>query len=130
MTGKPELLENIYQQSRYLTARQKILAQNIANSDTPKYIAKDLPDYKYEKAKSGFSLLLTNSRHVQGEQNSLGYRAREDKDAYEITPDGNRVSLEQQFVKVSETQERFALMNGLTRKWKSIKGLAISSQGI
>ncbi len=119
-----ELHNTFYAASRYLAARQKILSQNIANSDTPRYVAKDLKNKDFSSG-SGFSLFAADGVSYTTGIGRGVFRANEDKSAYEITPDGNRVSLEQQFIKVSETQEKYALVNGLMRKWKSIKSTAM-----
>ena len=126
MASGPTLTNNLYAASRYLSARQKILSQNIANSDTPKYVARDLQKADLTGG-NDFSLFVANGKSYGTGSANLTARAKEDKTAYEITPDGNRISLEQQFVKVSETQEKFALINGLMRKWKNIKSTALGN---
>ncbi len=125
-SASPDLTNNLYAASRYLSARQKILSQNIANSDTPRYVARDLQKADLSGGNE-FSLFVANGKSYSTGAANLTAHAKEDKTAYEITPDGNRISLEQQFVKVSETQEKFALINGLMRKWKSIKSTALGN---
>jgi flagellar basal-body rod protein FlgB len=46
----------------YLIARQGVVASNIANADTPQYLAKDIT-FK-PKTEGHFAMLVTNARHI------------------------------------------------------------------
>ncbi len=126
MFSDTALVQGLNAVTQYTTARHKILSQNIANADTPNYKAKDLGPLN-GRSKSNFKLLVTNSKHVGGGGFNQRLNAREDRTAYEESPDGNRVSLEHQFVRLTENQNQFTLANSLIRKWKNIRSLATQS---
>ncbi len=106
----------------YLAQRQKVISQNVANADTPGYMAQDL-------AKADFSGLVANidknNMHIQMETSSAGHLLPPDqspnpkignnKTPYEVKPDGNSVVLEEQMTKASDTQMNYALMVNLYR---------------
>ena len=81
-----------------LVARQKLVAANIANADTPGYQAKDI-DFQFE-----YQSL------VQGQQpqtiDEMGLTAR---------PDGNNVDLDREARLLSENDMRFNLATTLLR---------------
>jgi flagellar basal-body rod protein FlgB len=115
---------------RFLEQRQKIVAENIANADTPNYRAKDLknPDFshllKATTAQSALnisspSLARTDRGHIGRDGASpLGdeQKAREQKRTYEVAPDGNAVIIEEQLMRASEIMTDHRLMTNLYQK--------------
>ena len=90
--------------------RQKVLAENVANADSPSYRARDLEKFSFDRslklAKSdGLHTRQTNSLHLQGRA-IFPDPAFEGKkvDGFEITPDGNAVVLEEEMMKVTTNQ--------------------------
>jgi flagellar basal-body rod protein FlgB len=81
-----------------LSARQKLVASNIANADTPGYKTQDI-DFQFEYA------TLTKGEQPQTIQTP---------DLQE-KPDGNNVSLDQQARLLSENQMRFNLASVLVK---------------
>ncbi len=92
-------------------ARQRVLAENVANSDTVNYRARDLVAPKFEEptqltaaAVSTVSLARTESGHLGGlGQNGTPFRT-EAKGNYEVRPTGNAVNLEDEMMKVAANQ--------------------------
>ena len=93
-------------------ARQGVLSQNIANAATPGYMAMDMKAPGENSLKpmkvassSSFATFVTNSKHIAAgiAPSSLGSGARP-SDAFEITPDGNSVVLEDQMSKIASNQ--------------------------
>ena len=90
--------------------RQKVLAENVANSDTPNYRGRDLKAPKFDDPTkitpatvSSVSLTRTESGHIGGM--SLSDSAfRTEKGGYEVRPTGNSVSLEDEMMKVAANQ--------------------------
>ena len=100
--------------------RQEILAKNIANSDTPKYMARDIGETKFKdvlKDAPSAMTTVTNSKHLQGPAvDTNSYRPIKDQRPYEVAPNGNGVVIEQQMMKVSETKGRHELAANLYQK--------------
>ena len=77
----------------YLTERQKVLAANLANSNTPGYVAKDLEKPQFaEVLKNTVSLARTNEKHMSGvPSNAAAGGVYTPKPDYALTIDGNGV---------------------------------------
>ncbi|MBV1866501.1 MAG: FlgB family protein [Marinosulfonomonas sp.] len=89
--------------------RQSVIAQNIANSDTPGYRAKDTQPFSdtYVNSNEG-SLRITRSKHLK--PNSAGNTGTNLLDAGgESSPNGNTVSLELEMVKATEVRRQHDL---------------------
>lgn len=101
-------------------ARQKVLAQNVANADTPDYRAKELKPMSFGErlamaSLDGVSQAQTHKAHIRGPDlvatpSGVG---RQQQDGWEITPEGNGVVLEEEMMKVSGNQFDFQLASSL-----------------
>lgn len=105
----------------WLTKRQEVLAQNIANSDTPGFRPSDLMAQNFRGmlgSSSGASMELrqTNSGHIAPTKRPQAFREAKQKETYETSLDGNAVVIEEQLMKVSETQGNYRLATNLYRK--------------
>ena len=98
----------------WLEERQRVLAQNIANADTPGYRPRDLDGFG-ESLAGVFGLTRTNELHLAGSGGAA--RAKPDRAAAELAPNGNAVSLDREAMKVADTDTAHALATGLYRRW-------------
>ncbi len=96
----------------YVNQRQRLLAENVANADTPGYAPRDLKPYSFEAAlrpRIGVSgLERTNPMHIAGKPLSSGsgsdlFKAEAAPDS-ETRLDGNQVVLEEQMSKMTEAR--------------------------
>ena len=85
--------------------RQLVLAENVANADTPNYHARDLVPPSFDSALQTASLTLmrTNPAHAGAIGGDSGF-AEDRKDHYEIRPRGNAVSHEEEMLKLAGNQ--------------------------
>ena len=85
-------------------ARLGLIAQNVANADTPGYKAMDLPDFA-ESYHSGGGMGMRASRpgHLGNAVDSPQPQARQTKGA--SGPNGNSVSLEQEMVRAASVRQ-------------------------
>jgi flagellar basal-body rod protein FlgB len=91
-------------------ARQRVLAENVANADTPHFKAKDLkaPVLPGPTGASGttrapaVALAATQAGHI-ATGSAHGFRS-DSKNNFEVTPSGNAVDLEDQMAKSAENQ--------------------------
>jgi flagellar basal-body rod protein FlgB len=84
--------------------RQHILAENVANADTPSYRARDLapPNFEHALTAASLTLVRTDPGHVGG---SGGSPFADDGDRhYEVRPRGNAVSHEDEMLKLAGNQ--------------------------
>lgn len=90
--------------------RQSVLAENVANADTPGYAAREVKDYSFKDhlglQTAGLETARTTSGHLAGRMSANSTKV-EEEDMFEITPSGNNVVLEEQMMKVTENQMDF-----------------------
>jgi len=109
--------------------RQRVLSENVANSDTPRYRARDLVQPKFEDSPqiapasvSGVSLTRTENGHIEGVGASNATFRTESKSNYEVRPTGTAVSLEEEMLKVAANQMDYQAATALyTRSLNLIK---------
>jgi flagellar basal-body rod protein FlgB len=115
---------------RWLETRQKMLAENVANAETPGYKQRDLKTLDFPQLLAGgqgaatTGTSRTHPLHIAftGVEPSFG-AGREA--TFETTPDGNSVVLEDEMLKVAETQQDFQLATMLYSKSMSLLKLAV-----
>lgn len=126
------LYRGIKQKMDWLTQRQSVLSENIANANTPGYVSRDLekPNFRsLVRDVPRINVATTEKGHMQGIRRE-GTRDVKDptKQPYEVTISGNTVSLEQQLMKVSETQADFRLVTNLYRQNVGMLKMAVGRQ--
>lgn len=84
--------------------RQRLLSENVANADTPKFQPRDLtpPDFD-RKLPASVSLASTNAAHLPGFAGNSRFPTGRDG-GYETRPSGNSVNLEDEMMKVASNQ--------------------------
>ncbi len=101
----------------YLEQRQGTLSRNIANVDTPHYQPHDLPPFAQSLARAGFDVApaRTDPGHLAGTlaPSSAAATAL----VGERAPDGNAVSLDDQLVRMADTDTAHELVGDLYRKY-------------
>src|SRR5262249_11050820 len=97
-------------------ARQKVLAENVANADTASYRARDLVQPKFEREPqrplTDVSMVRTEAGHLAGNApppSPCGTQCG----GYEIRPTGNAVNLEDEMMKVAANQMDFQAATAL-----------------
>jgi len=94
----------------WASQRQKVLAQNVANADTPDYKAKDLKKVDFRKVLENMNptpvkVAQTNSAHLPGTiPQQEAFRSNTPFKPYEESPDANEVTLEDQMEKVGQAR--------------------------
>jgi flagellar basal-body rod protein FlgB len=110
----------------WLDQRQRVLSANIANADTPGYQPRDtVPFTEHLKALQGApsaaaTMARTDVRHLAPAGEAGAVRTPRDRKPVETTPSGNAVSLDEQALKVADTDTAHALAMGLHRRWMNM----------
>ena len=117
----------------WLTQRQTILAHNVSNADTPDFKPQDLTKQSFRNMLNGTSTPMvtmhrTSASHIQPMREPDTFRSDKAKETYETTMSGNAVVLEEQLMKVSETQGAYNLATNLYRKHVKMLKLAIGQE--
>ena len=129
------LMTMLRERMSWLEQRQNTLSQNVANADTPGFVARDLVPQDFEQLLKGsgpspFHITLAGSdaHHIGATSNSNDYSSRETPDVEESL-NGNSVSLEQEMIKVSDTQAQFQAATNLYSKAMSMMRTALGKSG-
>jgi flagellar basal-body rod protein FlgB len=125
------LLDMLRERMSYLNARQDVLSQNVANADSPGYAARDLKPMAFDEmlkrvnGGSDTSLTITDPHHIPLSQGAETEFAGADSPDTEASPNGNTVSLEQEMIKVSDTQAQYQAATSLYSKALNMMRTAI-----
>lgn len=115
------------QRLQWLGNRQKVISENVANSDTPGFKAKDVTSFaKMVEGTPKTGILTTNTRHIGSATEIPGVQAIVDEEAWSETITGNTVVLEQQTIKANEVGENYQLAVQLYRKGHDLLTLAVT----
>jgi flagellar basal-body rod protein FlgB len=127
------LLSMLRDRMAWLNQRQDVLTQNVANVDTPGFVARDLKPLDFAQTlrqaasplKSAGQLTVTDPRHISiSSKSSTAFEDYQVRDA-EANPNGNSVSLEQEMIKVSDTESQFQAATNLYAKTMTMMKTAI-----
>jgi flagellar basal-body rod protein FlgB len=110
-------LFNIMKQKlSYMSERQSVLAQNIANADTPGYKAKDVKEPNFKKmakmagggAVRKLPMTLTDEQHIPSKPGMIGmYKVEKRDKTDELNPNENNVVIEEEMAKVASNQAEY-----------------------
>lgn len=117
----------ITEKMRWHQNRQNLLAENVANAETPGYQGRDLAAFQFDEHMRNISVSrigtsTTNSAHIAAMGSEAdGFGARR-LNSFEITPEGNGVTLEDEMMKVAGNQMDYQAVTTLyTRSLKIIR---------
>lgn len=92
----------------FRSARAAVLANNIANADTPNFKARDITfDSMLKDAGSKLKLAGTNSKHISGEGFSTGSDALLYRNANQPSLDGNNVDMQREQAEYAQNSLQF-----------------------
>lgn len=89
----------------WLNERQRVLAENVANADTPGFRGRDLKQLDFNdalRATGSVKVATTAPNHIGGSAD--GRFPTDNRGGFETTPRGNAVVLEDEMLKVAQTQ--------------------------
>ncbi len=119
--------------------RQRVLAENVANADTPNYHARDLTPLKFAAPTqtqtvaaaplTTVALVRTEGGHIAGiGQSDTPFRTKSG-DNYEVRPSGNAVNLEQEMMKVAANQMDYQAVTAVYTRSLSLLKTALGKGG-
>ena len=125
------IMQMMTKKMSWLSRRTEIIAQNVANSDTPRYQARDLKPVNFrdlvarEAGPHNAGPRLTHARHMTGISATLPFDTEKTPDSYATSINGNDVSLEQQLTRLGQTQLSYQATTNLYRKHLDLFRIAI-----
>ena len=99
--------------------RQKILAENVSNADTPGFQPRDLKAPAFDGDGRAAAGTLAMAQTAAGHLAAASARSGEDPTGarrFETSPSGNAVNLEDEMLKVSQNQSDFQFAASLYQK--------------
>lgn len=109
--GQIPLFAAMTEKMRWHQTRQTLLAENVANAETPGFRGRDLKPFSLEDvgedgSSASVTTLATNPLHysVTGGERGDGHFTTRSLNSFEITPEGNGVTLEDEMMKVTANQ--------------------------
>jgi flagellar basal-body rod protein FlgB len=139
--GDIPLLGMLKSRLGYLSDRQRVIAENVANADTPGYTAHDLKPFsfaaKLQAAASGATagsapagaMAVTNPAHMQPKSARPGLGKTVKSQDSEETLDGNGVVLEDEMVKLTDARMDYEAAIGFYQQSVGMLKMAIRKPG-
>lgn len=118
----------------YLSQRQKVIAENVANADTPGFTPRDLKPFTLPTATASGPLVqaVTQKGHMLSPHAQTGsaaaYKPQDSKDS-ETRLDGNSVVLEEEMNKMSDARTNFEAAITFYQKSLNLLHLAARAPG-
>jgi flagellar basal-body rod protein FlgB len=87
--------------------RQRVLAENVSNADTPNYRPRDLAPLRFDQARTSVASLgldRTVANHIAGSAGAPGRFQDARAASYDVRPSGNAVNVEDEMIKVAANQ--------------------------
>lgn len=113
------LISSLKTSMQWHQARQKVLAENVANADTPGYRGKDLaplqikaPGVVAKPSIPPLALDVGDPGHIAGRPAVETFDPQK-VSGFEVTPNGNAIDLEEQMVKSGANQVDFQAVSSL-----------------
>ena len=135
MDGKLSIFDALARRMAWLGQREQVLAQNVANSDTPDYVPQDLEHGPFARLLTRrlapVEPAATHPHHLRGAEGRAERPAdsEDQRERFETAPSGNAVVLEEQLIKVAETQMDYQTMTNLYRKHMQMIRMALGRGG-
>ena len=127
MFEKLELTRMAQSMAARAGARLGVIAQNVANADTPGYKAADMPSFAETYDDSNFQMRTTRPGHFGTATDDP--RAVITRNSGAGSPNGNTVSLEQEMVKAASAKQDHDMALAIYRNTSAIIRASLGRQG-
>lgn len=114
----------------HAAARQQVIAENVAQADTPGYKARDISDFSalVDDTMGAFRARETRPGHIAFGADPRGFDPREQTALGAETPNGNTVSLEDQMLRAADVRQEHQLAVGVYAKSLEILRTAVTKR--
>ena len=121
----------------YLGERQKVIAQNVANADTARYVSQDLKPFAFDakvqmaQTRGASTMAATQAGHMKprgAERLGAQYKTTRAPGS-ETTLNGNSVVLQEEMIKMSDARMQYDAAIGFYQKSLNILRLAAKPPG-
>ncbi|MEE4452328.1 flagellar basal body protein [Novosphingobium resinovorum] len=138
MSTLPPIFDGMGRAMKAMAENQRVIAENIANSETPGYKARtvEAPDFSAlvdgQMAAGGAPRVSRPRVELSSGMTALGAKPPQaggrvvlDGNTSETKPDGNNVTLEDQLLSLGQVQQDYAAMTNLYRKQMALMKTAV-----
>ena len=109
----------------WLAEGQRVVAENVANADTPGFKARKISEFEQLlEASRASELKTTDAQHISGTGGPTNVKVSVDENTWGESLNGNTVILEQQTIKANEIGESYQVAASLYRKGHELLRLA------
>lgn len=113
----------------HASARQQVIAENVAHADTPGYQARDIAPFADVLERGpAFSARMTRPGHMPFGAGPHGFEAREQTAFGAQTPNGNSVSLEDQMMRAAQVRQEHQMALGVYSKSLEILRASVTAR--
>jgi len=99
--------------------RQRVLAENVSNADTPQYRPRDVAAPQFDRRQTGpapIALARTEGAHIAATTTSSTQFQEARLGGYDVRPTGNAVNLEDEMIKVASNQMDYQAVTSLYQR--------------
>lgn len=113
--SQPYVLQLAAQRTHWLSARDELLAANVANANTPGFKASDMRPFSAVLDSSEISMVSTSPLDIKPPSEDSAEAGVVENDSSESTLSGNTVHLEDEMMKLSEVNRDYSLTTNIKR---------------
>jgi flagellar basal-body rod protein FlgB len=111
-------------QQNWLATRQAVVAQNIANANTPGYVAKEVAPFKNVYDQTQLDLVSTSPGHMALDPLNAD-DATKDASPWEVVPSGNSVSMEREMLKANEVSREYSMNTAIVKAFAQMYTVSV-----
>lgn len=113
--SQPYVLQLAAQRTHWLSARDELLAANVANASTPNFKASDMQPFSAVLDSSEISMVSTSPLDIAPSKDDFSEARVVENDSSEASLSGNTVHLEDEMMKLSEVNRDYSLTTNIKR---------------
>lgn len=113
--SQPYVFQLASQRTQWLSARETLIAGNVANANTPGYRAVDLQPFAAVLDSSQVSMTTTNPAHMVPSEDELTSARQVESESSDETLSGNSVRLEDEMIKLGDVNRDYSMSNNIKR---------------
>jgi len=113
--SQPYVFQLASQSAQWLSARQSLIASNVANANTPGYRALDLQPFSAVLDSTQVTMVTTNPAHMTPTQEEFAAARVVESDSSDETLSGNSVRLEDEMIKLGDVNRAYSMGTNIKR---------------
>jgi flagellar basal-body rod protein FlgB len=129
--GGLNLFQALTDKMRWHQERQGVLAENVANADTPGYVQRDLKAFQFDadlKSVATLTTSATSPNHISVTSGGRAAPLGPDSAPFEVTTSGSGVALEDEMMRVAGNDMDYQAVTALYTRSVRILKVALGRQ--